>query len=193
MVISFRRFCGILVPFVLLLLLVARSSLLAAVQTSVPVYLFWQEGCPYCAEAKAELKILSKAGPSIQLQEIEIGASAELDALFERTLAYFRYEQAAVLLDVIGGHTGRLHAGVGSQQFARRHLLRLPWSIHYGVHVGRCCDLCNGNAGVARRWPYWNLCQILAPGRWLCFAGDRRHSAVAAGVADLQLIEASGN
>lgn len=102
MAISFRRVGGILVPFVLLLLLVARASLLAAGETPVPVYLFWQQGCPYCAEAKTELRVLSKADPSIQLQEIEVGATAEVDSLFEQTLAHFRYEQAAVPLVVIG-------------------------------------------------------------------------------------------
>lgn len=85
-----------------LLATVVSNRVWSAEQPSVPAYLFWQQGCPYCAQAKTELRMLSDRYASVQLKDIEIGSNAESDALFARTLSHFDYEQAAVPLVIIG-------------------------------------------------------------------------------------------
>jgi len=68
----------------------------------VPVYVFWQEGCPYCASAKTELKALADTNKAIEVRAIELGASANANSLFEKALAFFDYERAAVPLVIVG-------------------------------------------------------------------------------------------
>ena len=101
---SVRCIFGLLVALVFLVLPVALpgSGVLSAERTSLPVYVFWQKGCPYCAQAKTELRALSRSNPKILLQEIEIGVTDDANVLFERTMTHFGYDQAAVPLVVIG-------------------------------------------------------------------------------------------
>ena len=73
-----------------------------AEQESVSVYIFWQKGCPYCAAARTELKGLAKVNPIVELKAFELGTKADTDTLFERILAFFEYERAAVPLVIIG-------------------------------------------------------------------------------------------
>lgn len=86
---------------------VAASSLptanvLASENGSVTAYLFWQKGCPYCASAKVELERLSSAQPAVKVRLIELGSSSANEAIYEKALAHFGFEQAAVPLVVIG-------------------------------------------------------------------------------------------
>ena len=69
---------------------------------SVTAYVFWQKGCPYCASAKVELERLSSAQPSVMVEAIELGTSPANEAMYERALDEFGFEQAAVPLVVIG-------------------------------------------------------------------------------------------
>lgn len=72
------------------------------VRGPVTIHVFWQEGCPYCASAKAEINALAADEPHIEVRSIELGRDIEADILFARTLRNFGYDQAAVPLVVIG-------------------------------------------------------------------------------------------
>ncbi len=95
------------------ILLGLATALFAAPETGAPhglqnpvkIYVFWQEGCPYCTSAKAELNALAESNPEIEIRSIELGHDIEADILFERTLANFGYDQAAVPLVVIGAQS----------------------------------------------------------------------------------------
>lgn len=76
-----------------------------ASQDAVKVYLFWQEGCPYCARARSELERLAEGEPRLNIQAIEVGSDASDDILFGRAIRYFSHEQAAVPLVVVGGRS----------------------------------------------------------------------------------------
>ncbi len=69
---------------------------------SVTAYVFWQKGCPYCASAKGELERLSTAQPSVLVKPIELDTTPGTEALYERTLDHFGFQQAAVPLVIIG-------------------------------------------------------------------------------------------
>lgn len=71
-------------------------------ETRVTVYLFWQQGCPYCAAATEELEAQLAEQPLARLERIEIGRNDRDDARFARALNRFGHEQAAVPLVVIG-------------------------------------------------------------------------------------------
>jgi len=90
--------------FVLAGFLVAATGMgkARAEQDTLTIYLFWQQGCPFCAGAMEELEALAKADRRIKLRAIELAADAGADALFGKALAHFEYEQAAVPLVVIG-------------------------------------------------------------------------------------------
>ena len=81
---------------------VLTSADQCASQDMVKVYLFWQEGCPYCARARAELERLAETEPRLNIQAIEVGSGASADTLFGRAIRHFNHDQAAVPLVVIG-------------------------------------------------------------------------------------------
>jgi len=98
------------IVFVFLLLVGALASVptqstegaLAAEAPSITAYLFWQQGCPYCASAKTELQRLRKVYPELKIEAVELDGSSGNDALYERILTRFRFDQAAVPLVIIG-------------------------------------------------------------------------------------------
>ena len=53
----------------------------------IPVFVFWQEGCPHCGRAKDSLAAIAAEAPGIRIVEIELGASDRDDAVFDATLA----------------------------------------------------------------------------------------------------------
>ena len=71
---------------------------------TVTAYVFWQKGCPYCASAKVELERLSSVQSSVVVEMIELDTSPTNEAVYEKALEYFGFEQAAVPLVVIGEH-----------------------------------------------------------------------------------------
>jgi hypothetical protein len=85
-----------------LLAAAAGTGKARAGQDTLTIYLFWQQGCPYCAGARAELETLAETDRRIELRAIELAVDAGADALFGKALAHFEYEQAAVPLVVIG-------------------------------------------------------------------------------------------
>lgn len=97
---SFATIFGAAVALCVAALFVAGPA--RADQQPVPVYLFWQEGCPYCASAKTDLKALADTNPAVEFRAIELGPGTETDALFGKALAFFGYERAAVPLVIIG-------------------------------------------------------------------------------------------
>lgn len=75
---------------------------LAGESRSVTAYVFWQKGCPYCASAKTELERLSLVQSSVKVEAIELDTSPANEAVYEKALDHFGFEQAAVPLVVIG-------------------------------------------------------------------------------------------
>ncbi|MGI9511332.1 MAG: hypothetical protein ACR2OL_00395 [Anderseniella sp.] len=70
--------------------------------SSVTAYVFWQEGCPYCAAAKVELGRLGTIETSLVVEAIELNTSPTNEAIYEKVLDHFGFAQAAVPLVVIG-------------------------------------------------------------------------------------------
>jgi len=74
----------------------------ATADAGLSVYLFWQQGCPYCAAAHEDLDALLDARPGADLVPLEIGVDGTTDALYGTAIALFALKQAAVPLVVIG-------------------------------------------------------------------------------------------
>ncbi len=91
-----------------------------AAGNAVPVYVFWQEGCPYCRQAMDELAAMQAESPLLRIKELEVGVSADTDALYAAVLEHFRFDQAAVPLVVIGGEVFLGFASDGSGAAAYR-------------------------------------------------------------------------
>jgi hypothetical protein len=91
----------------------AETIVHGAEDQDINVYLFWQQGCPYCAAARKELDAIADANPAIDLVPLQLGRSPETDALFGATAAVFGLKQSAVPLVVIGNHPflGHLDGG----------------------------------------------------------------------------------
>lgn len=79
-------------------------SLLAAVPAvaEVRAWLFWHEGCPHCAGARAALADIATGTPDLVLTEVEVGASAEGDALFDWASVQFGNTTSAVPFFIVG-------------------------------------------------------------------------------------------
>lgn len=68
----------------------------------VKIYLFWQQGCPYCAAARQDLNGLVQEVPDVTLVPLELDRSEETDTLYIRAVGFFGLAQAAVPLVVVG-------------------------------------------------------------------------------------------
>ncbi len=113
--------------FLGLLALIVAGSLEAATPR-LTAYLFWQQGCPYCKGAQADLKKLEEANQSVKLRAIELGTDTQAEQLYEAVLSQLGYNQAAVPLVVIGEHSflGYFDDGRSAAQ--------------YGESIRRCLD-----------------------------------------------------
>lgn len=87
----------------LLALVLLLVSVFAANAQDIPVHVFWQEGCPHCARAKAALTDIATKAPDVTLDLIELGPDETNNQLFGDTLTHFRVVQPAVPFVVIGG------------------------------------------------------------------------------------------
>lgn len=83
---------------VLALLLAAAAPAAAEVRA----WLFWHEGCPHCAGARAALSEIAAADPDLVLTEVEVGAGAETDALFDWASTQFGNATSAVPFFIVG-------------------------------------------------------------------------------------------
>ncbi len=97
------------VAFLVLLLQVLLAPALAgrsfaqdAHDHPIPVYLFWREGCPHCANARVSLEAIATADGAVELRLVEVGRDAALNRLFAEAIAAFGLRQAAVPLVAIG-------------------------------------------------------------------------------------------
>ncbi len=70
-------------------------------QPTLTIYMFWQVGCPYCAMAKEELQQTFGVSGRANVRLLEIGRDRQVDELFEKTLAFFGFQQGGVPLVVI--------------------------------------------------------------------------------------------
>lgn len=85
-----------------LVLLVAALIPTQARSETVTVNLFWQAGCPHCANAEAALREIASQVEGLHIDEIELGTTEEGDALFVKMVALFEAQNPAVLFVVIG-------------------------------------------------------------------------------------------
>jgi hypothetical protein len=69
---------------------------------AIPIYVFWQEGCPYCKQARNELAAMRRENPLLRIEEMEVALGADTDELYAAVLEHFQFDQAAVPLVVIG-------------------------------------------------------------------------------------------
>jgi len=97
---SFRLWLWAVLAAVLACLAASAGPARAA---EIPVFVFWQEGCPHCSRAKAALAEIAGQSPNVQIVEIELGASEHQDAVFDATLDRLGIDRAAVPLVVVGG------------------------------------------------------------------------------------------
>jgi len=87
-----------LAGFLLLLL----GALRPALAQEVTAHVFWQEGCPYCASAKAALAEMEATDPDLRVELLELGTSREMNTLFRDTVRALGLQRSAVPLVVIG-------------------------------------------------------------------------------------------
>jgi hypothetical protein len=93
--------------------LVVLGSGASAGAAEVTVHVFWQQGCPYCAAAKAELATIVAERPGARVNPIELGTRDADDALFERVATHFGIAQPAVPLVIVGERVFLGHADGG--------------------------------------------------------------------------------
>ncbi|WP_170611216.1 hypothetical protein [Ruegeria arenilitoris] len=73
-----------------------------AAAQEVTVYIFWQEGCPYCSRATEAIKEMTVTDSQLSLKRIELSTSDEDDDLFRKTVIELGIENPAVPLVVVG-------------------------------------------------------------------------------------------
>lgn len=71
-------------------------------EAPVPVYVFWQTGCPYCERALSFLETRPVVAPPIELVALELSGSSANQELFFAALEHFRIDRAAVPTIVVG-------------------------------------------------------------------------------------------
>lgn len=89
---------GILAALVLAGLMFAAGTATAEVRA----WLFWHAGCPHCSGAREALADIAAMTPDLTLTEVEVGRSAEADALFDWASAQFGNTSGAVPFFVVG-------------------------------------------------------------------------------------------
>ncbi|MCA0927945.1 hypothetical protein [Ruegeria profundi] len=86
--------------FLVLLWVVLLGSPTAAQE--VTVYVFWQEGCPYCSKAITAITEMAETDPELVVERIELGASTEGNTLFQTAIDTLGVKRPAVPLVVVG-------------------------------------------------------------------------------------------
>lgn len=106
-----RLLRAVLLP--VLLLLAALTASARADDQAVTVHVFWQDGCPHCANAKETLGQIAREIPDLKIELYEVSNDDANAELFIKVLTLFEVEQAGVPFVVIGeGHVIG-HAGGG--------------------------------------------------------------------------------
>jgi glutaredoxin len=121
-------------------------------ESHVQITVFWQQGCPYCAAARGELETLAKADPALSVVPLQIGVSAQTDALYGAAVALFALKQAAVPLVVIGNKPflGYLDGGRSAALYRQAidQCLAEPCPDVIGTLTGRSAPTAAGRAAV---------------------------------------------
>ncbi len=68
----------------------------------VPIYFFWGDGCPHCAEEEPFLKSLVSGNPYIKLYDFEVWYVAKNQALMKQMATAMDFEPAGVPVTIIG-------------------------------------------------------------------------------------------
>ena len=97
-----RAFVSLVVLFAVVFAAPSANSAPEIGPYPVKIYIFWQEGCPYCAGARSELEGLAARDQRLEVRAIRVGSDALADALFDRSIEHFGYDQAAVPFVVVG-------------------------------------------------------------------------------------------
>ncbi len=105
--------------FVLALLAGLLAASMARAGPELIVHVFWQQGCPYCEGAKADLQAIAAGNAEVQLSSYELGTDIKTGQIYEAALSHFGYEQAAVPLVVIGERSflGYFEGGHSAKQY----------------------------------------------------------------------------
>ncbi len=103
------------------LLLSSMAGVGTAGTSEVPVYVFWQEGCPHCERAKTALAEIDAEIGTVEPVFIELGVSEKNDAIFAETISLLGAERAAVPFVVIGGgyEIGFAASGITAARYRR--------------------------------------------------------------------------
>ncbi len=76
-----------------------------AARASTPVvHVFWQEGCPHCANAREALATMQQTAGGLVLDPIEVGTGGADDRLFLNLIQLLEIDRAGVPLVFIGRH-----------------------------------------------------------------------------------------
>ena len=97
----------------LVALLALAAIALPARAQDLTVHVFWQEGCPHCADAKQTLGQIAEATPGLALALYEISKDPADTALFATLVSLFKIERPGVPFVVIGERQVTGHAGGG--------------------------------------------------------------------------------
>ncbi|MDQ2088292.1 hypothetical protein [Marimonas arenosa] len=106
-------------------------------ETPVTLYLFWQEGCPHCARARATLAGMQAESPDLQVVPIELGVSETDDAVFRAVIRQLGIDSPGVPLVVVGDAGAIGFAGGGFSQRRYQTLIAR-------CRAGPCPDLVAG-------------------------------------------------
>ncbi len=82
--------------FALAVLLAIPASAQDSPAASVPIYFFWGDGCPHCANEKVFLTQLTDSFPEVEVHAYEVWYDAGNRALMERFATAFGFEPSGV-------------------------------------------------------------------------------------------------
>lgn len=80
----------------LIALLVIPTSAQDTPADTIPIYLFWGDGCPHCAREKLFLAQLTQSFPKVEVRAFEVWYNAENRALMEQFATAFGFEPSGV-------------------------------------------------------------------------------------------------
>ena len=109
-------------------------------EKSVPVYLFWDMGCPHCRKANEFLNNAKKQVPWIEVKSYELSSNSKGRLIFTQTSNYFGIMNPGVPLIVVGK---KYFIGYDTDETTGRAILtwatecrrcKLPKFI--GLHIG---------------------------------------------------------
>ncbi len=106
-----RYFPKLQIFFLYLVSMLAAVGLGVSTTASAPgqqelrIYLFSQDGCPYCAAAKEDLTSLASMNERIRLFVLNIEGKPHEKRWYRSAISHFKHDQAAVPLVIIGNRS----------------------------------------------------------------------------------------